>query len=405
MQSSDPIDRGKEEPIRVLYSFPHKIGATGICYAAWNHVKALHDAGVLVKVFPGVLHKQLPAGIEVWQTLRFSGIRVPYKLLGRARACSIHDWIVARRLRRLAGSIDLVHCFALGSAQTLRTARELGIPTVLERCNAHSRFAYEVVGKECDKIGFRMPDRDPHAFNPTYLAHEELEYKEAFSILCPSKFVARTFLDRGFPAEKLESFQYGYNEIGCSPNQKSAQQDGGLTVLFAAGCAPRKGLHYALEAWLASCASQCGEFLIAGDFLPSYAGILSRYLTHPSVRRIGYRRDLNEVMGRSDILVLPSIEEGSALVTYDARACGCVLLVSESTGAICEHEVNALIHPTGNVSILTEHFNRLHHNREFLELLRGASLATVDKLTWASAGLGLRDSYQRVIRRYRSGHA
>ena len=35
-----------------------------------------------------------------------------------------------------------------------------------------------------------------------------------------------------------------------------------FTMLFAGGCAPRKGLHYALEAWLKSPArrdGQCGE--------------------------------------------------------------------------------------------------------------------------------------------------
>jgi glycosyltransferase involved in cell wall biosynthesis len=368
-------------------------------------VKAIHEAGVHVTLFPGVLHRPLPNGIEIRPTLSISGIRVPYKLLGRAGACGIHDWVVARRLRQLARSIDLVHCFALGSSRTLRTARELGIPTVLERCNAHSRFAYEIVQKECDKLGFKMHDRDPHVFNASYLSHEESEYKEAFSILCPSDFVARTFLDQGFPLEKLEVFQYGYNESGCNPGQKLSRKDGGLTVLFAAGCGPRKGLHYALEAWLASSASLSGEFLIAGDFIPGYAKILSRYLSHPSVKRLGYRKDLNDVMGKSDILVLPSIEEGSALVTYDARACGCVLLVSESTGAICEHEVNALIHPTGDVSILTGHFNRLHHDRDLLESLRAASLATVHKLTWAEAGLGISDSYKRVIRRHRDGLA
>ena len=34
------------------------------------------------------------------------------------------------------------------------------------------------------------------------------------------------------------------------------------------------------------------------------------------------------------VLVLPSIEEDSALVTYVARASGCVLLVSDAAGAM-----------------------------------------------------------------------
>ena len=54
-------------------------------------------------------------------------------------------------------------------------------------------------------------------------------------------------------------------------------------------------------------------------------------------------------MRKSNILVLSSIEEGSALVTSEARASGCVLLVSEAAGAICTHMENALVHRVGDV--------------------------------------------------------
>ena len=58
-------------------------------------------------------------------------------------------------------------------------------------------------------------------------------------------------------------------------------------------------------------------------------------LAHPSVRVLGQRNDVPELMRQSDIFVLPSIEEGSALVTSEARGSGCVLLVSDAAGAVC----------------------------------------------------------------------
>jgi hypothetical protein len=48
----------------------------------------------------------------------------------------------------------------------------------------------------------------------------------------------------------------------------------------------------------------------------------------------GYLADVSGEMRNPDVLVLPSIEEDSALVTYDARASGCVLLVSDAAGAM-----------------------------------------------------------------------
>lgn len=387
-----------DKPLRVLYSFPHKIGATGICYAAWQHVKQLSTAGVEMTVFPGVLHKPLPSSVRVLATLSRGKIRIPYRILGRLGSSMLHDRLVARRLLRMKGQVDLVHCFALGSLETMRAAKKIGVPTVLERCNAHTRFAYEVVDQECRKLGIAMPANHPHAFNAASLRREEAEYDAADYIFCPSDFVARTFEERGFPKDKMVRFRYGYDvNIRRPADAGNRIAKDGLNVLFAAQCAPRKGLHYALKAWLNSSASQNGRFIIVGDFIPGYAEILGSQLSHPGISRLGYRSDLAEIMYSSDVMVLPSIEEGSALVTYDARAAGCVLLVSDSTGAVCEHGVNALVHRAGDVDALAGHFTSLNNDRELLARLRSNSLATANELTWEVAGREMKNAYRHMI--------
>ena len=88
-------------------------------------------------------------------------------------------------------------------------------------------------------------------------------------------------------------------------------------------------------------------------------------LTHPSVRVLGHRHDVPDLMRHADVLILPSIEEGSALVTAEARGSGCVLVVSEAAGAICEHMKDALVHPVGDVKMLAAHLALLHENRGF----------------------------------------
>ena len=390
-------EQESERPLRVLYSFPQKIGASGVCYAAWQHVKGLYDAGAKVTVFPGVLHKSLPEAIRVWPTLSRGKLRIPYSVLGNFRSYKLHDWIVARRLRKMAGEFDIVHGFALGSLETLRVAKKLGIPTVLERSNAHTRFAYEVVEKECEKLGIEMPQSHSHAFNAEVLRREEEEYEAADYLFCPSEFVAKTFEDRGFSPEKLVRFQYGFDENSCFPTTAPREDKPGLTVLFAAACAPRKGLHYALDAWLKSSASCDGKFLIVGDFIPGYAEKLSTQLSHPSVRLLGFRKDLADIMRTSDVLVLPSIEEGSALVTYDGRGAGCVLLVSDSTGAVCDHEKNALVHQTGDIETLANQLSRVHEDRDYLARLRAASLDSSAELTWSAAGRQMLDAYRKIM--------
>jgi glycosyltransferase involved in cell wall biosynthesis len=392
-----------DDPVRVLYSFPHKLGAQRICYAAWQHVNGMANAGAQVTAHPGVLHRPLPSSVEVRPTLSRGRARIPYRLLGRTGACGLHDRIVARRLRDLADRIDIVHTFPLGASRTLETARELGIPTVLERCNAHTEYAYSVVRDECARLGVTMPKGHEHEYNEGYLRREEQEYALADYLFCPSEFVMGTFVERGFPKERLVRFQYGFAEENCYPPETPRRRDAGLTVLFAAGCAPRKGLHYALEAWLQSTAHRDGTFLVVGEFIPGYAERLAGMLSHPSVKVLGFRTDLADVMRSSDILVLPSIEEGSALVTYDARGCGCVLLVSDASGAICEHMENALVHRAGDVAALAEHLTAVNEDRGLLERLRASSLATASELTWSVAGRKMVDGYRTVLGRHASG--
>lgn len=385
--------------VRVLYSFPHKLGASRICNTAWQHVNALAAAGADLLVCPGVLHRALPPSVTIRPTLAWGKLRIPYRLLGKLRALDLHDYVVSRRLEQLVDKIDIVHTWPVGALRTLRTAARLGIPTVLERPNAHTRFAYEVVRKECDRIGVPLPANHEHAFNPRILQREEAEYDCAFRILCPSDFVRQTFLDQGFPSEKLVRHQYGFDHHQFHPG--SAERNGRpFTLLFAGGCAPRKGLHFALEAWLQSPAHHNGQFLIAGGFVPGYAEKLATQLAHPSVRALGHRHDVPELMRQSDALVLPSIEEGSALVTSEARGSGCVLLVSEAAGAYCQHLDNSLVHSVGDVLALTQHITLLHQDRSLLEKLRAASLATVSGITWAAAGVKLLNAYRRVVAAY-----
>lgn len=382
---------------RVLYSYPQKLGATRICYTAWQSVRNVAAAGADVLVFPGVLQRPLPESIQVHPTLSWGKIRISYKLLGTVRALQLHDYVVSNRLRNLVGKIDVVHTWPVGAFRTLQAAKQLGMVTVLERPNAYTRFAYEVVAKECARLEVTMPPNHEHTYHEDILRIEEAEYDAADFLLCPSDFVKQTFLDAGYPSEKLLRHQYGFDEKTFTPSDRSSAPGDGLKMLFVGGAAPRKGVHYALEAWLRSTAHVKGEFVIAGEFIPSYEAKLRPLLAHPSVKVLGHRTDVAELMRESDVLVLPTIEEGSALVTSEARGSGCVLLVSEAAGALCTHMENALVHKVGDVGQLTSHLNLLDQDRSMLARLRTESLRTIDQITWSAAGSRLYQVYQQAL--------
>lgn len=387
----------KAQRIRVLQSFPHRIGAERICRTAWYQAAGVADAGADLLVMPGSVHRPLPEGVRVRPTLARGGVRIPYRSLGRVRALKLHDRLVARALPKVAGEIDIVHAWPLGARETLKTARRLGIPTVLERPNAHTRFAYEVVRDESARLGVALPADHEHAFNEEILEIEEEEFALADRLLCPSDFVAQTFLDRGFSEAQLVRHRYGYDEREFHTPTTPREPSAGLNVLFVGVCAVRKGVHFALEAWLRSSASARGTFRIAGEFLPDYEARLSDMLAAPSVEALGHRTDIPALMRASDILVLPSIEEGFPLACVEGLASGCVPLVSDACAAACRDGESGLVHRVADVETLAQQFTALDQDRALLERLRAGVLRTAPEYTWTEAGVRLAEVYEEVV--------
>lgn len=386
-----------KQPTRVLYSFPHKLGAGRICYTAWEQVRGIAAAGAEVTVFPGVLHRPIPEPVTIVPTLARGRLRIPYKLVGRVRACAIHDAVVARRLNQLVGKIDIIHAWPLGSLRTLETARKLGIPTVLERANTNTRFGYEVVRQESERIGVPLPKGQEHEYNEQILEIEEAEYQAADKLLCPSDFVVKSFTDKGYPREKLLRHIYGYDPKRFYPPPAGEKTNAGLKMLFVGLCAVNKGLHFALEAWLNSQAHKTGEFLIAGEFIPAYREKLKTMLSHPSVHVLGQRDDVPELMRHSDVLILPSITEGFGLVCPEAMGSGSVPLVSDACTDVCRHLENSLVHKVGDVPGLTEHINMVEQDRGMLARLRDGAIASAPSCTWDQAGVRLLEAYRSVL--------
>ena len=383
--------------MKVLYSFPLKLGAARICTTAWYQIEGLATAGAEMQVLTASICRSLHPSVNVRTTLARGRFRIPNRLLGRMAYAAMHDWIVSRWIERMAGQIDIIHAWPVGALRTLEIASRLGIPTVLERCNAHTRFAYDVVQKESSRLGVSLPPGHEHAYNRAILNKEEKEYRLAYRILCPSEFVMQTFLDQAFPREQLVRHIYGVDEKMFFPDHRPRDPNHGLRMLHVGVCAVRKGLHYSLEAWLQSPACKTGEFLIAGDFLPDYQRRLAPMLAHPSIKVLGHRNDVPQLLRESDVLVLSSIEEGFGLVCTEAMASGCVPLVSDACTDLCRHLDNALVHRVGDTRALTEHITVLHEDRDLLHRLRTAGLKIVPEINWNAAGVRLLDLYGEVI--------
>lgn len=387
--------------MHVVYSFPHVIGRPGIATTARHQVEGLARKGIAVTLFCAGVEGTLDPRIRVIRTLSSGPVRIPHRAVGVQRAYRWHDRVVAARLPHLA-AVDLVHVWPAGCVQTLRAAIALGVPTAREVPNTHTGYAFDAVAREYATLGMRPLAGHSHTASHDALEREELEYQLATVLLVPSDFSRQTFVDRGFGEERLVLHQYGFDPVAFpSPTESSGPgarpESAGLQALFVGRGEPRKGLHYALRAWVDSGAARHGRFVICGSFVEGYAEVLAPWLAHPSVEVRGFVSDPAEVMRAHDILVLPSVEEGSALVTYEAQASGCVPVVSDAVGARCTHDVDGLVHPARDLATLTQQFTRLSASPDVVARLRGAALEHRPMLTWDAAADALAAAYERAV--------
>lgn len=378
--------------MRVLYSFPHPLGQPGIGTTAFHQVEALTALGVEVTVACTRVVRR-PSTALVITTFALGEFSVPQRVVGVERSRRLHDRRVAGHLRRHRTEYDLVHCWPSAALATTRAARQAGIPSLLERPSAHTREFYEISEAERAALGLTLDPRCYASFSPRKLAGDEAEFEAADFLLCPSDYVVESFVRQGFDEARLLRHRYGYDPSVFWPEDDRVRGAEGLRALVVGANNPAKGVHHALRAWRDSRASVDGSLQVAGAMDSSYRQYLDDELSHPSIELLGFRADMAERMRHADVLLHASLSEGSALVTYEAPASGCVALASDHSGSPGTDGVDTLIHRTGDAQHLTEHINSIVQDRGRLDTLRQSALCRAERLTWREAGVHLLAAY------------
>ena len=151
-------------------------------------------------------------------------------------------------------------------------------------------------------------------------------------------------------------------------------------------CAVRKGVHLRAGGVAEVSRVEDGTFLIAGEFLPAYQEKLASMLAHPSVKVLGHRNDVPELMRKSDILVLPSIEEGFGSCDYGSHGQRMRSAGLRGVHRDLQPYEDRAHAPGRRRRALTQHITMLHEDRAVLERLRAACLGAAPGITWTAAG-------------------
>jgi len=195
-----------------------------------------------------------------------------------------------------------------------------------------------------------------------FRVREAEEWRLADRILCGSEFVKDGIAAAGGPTEKCIVVPYGVDSDKARARQRSwdGPTSRRLRLVAVGSMGIRKGIPYLLEA--ASALSEFVDLRLVGpletnricDKAPSNVEIVG-----PVPRSEVWRH-----YDWADVFILPSLCEGSATVTYEARALGLPVITTPNTGSTVVDGMDGLIVDGLSSNAIVDAVRRLLQNSE-----------------------------------------
>ncbi len=313
-------------------------------------------------------------------------------------------WRTRRFDRAVARAIDqrrpdLAFLFSdVGSELALPACRRFGIPSILSMVHGDVREETALLDAEA----VHAPD-----FFPIYLGDGKLDRVEldwlhqrrlqdialADRILVPSDHIRGELIRHGTPSERISVIPYAADTDRFRPDPTRAVTDG-CTFLFAGGITQRKGIKYLLEAWRQ--VRRPGWTLQLLGALPSDPGPLRPYLSEVDhLGRVGHA-EMPARMAAADVFVFPSLFEGSAVVTYEALACGLPSIVTPNAGSVVRDGEDGTIVPARAVDSLAAAMVQLGSNPELRARMANSARVRAEAFDWPRYHAAIRAEVERL---------
>jgi glycosyltransferase involved in cell wall biosynthesis len=361
--------------VRVIYSVGARFAGGGIGTTALHAAKALHRHGMLTRLLCGsYAPSEIPRDKTRSLGLPSRGLRRlatldPSGWLWHADSVLFDAWACGR-----LEPADLFHVWGNFGLRSLRRAKTLGMTTIVQRASTHPLYQARLLQEEYTRWGltFRTPRQ--------VLRRAVAEQEEADRVLIPSDFVRQSFLAEGFPEHRLLQVPFGVDTGRFQP-ALGAYGRHPFRVLFVGQVGLRKGVPYLLEAWR-RLRWRDAELWLVGRVDRASRRVIERAGDLPGVRFAGYASDPVSLYQQADAFAFPSIEEGSALVTYEALACGLPVVTTPNAGSVVRDGGEGFIVPIRDVDALAARLERLRSDESLRLEMGRAGRQRAQRYTW-----------------------
>ena len=377
--------------MKIVYSVDAKLGGSGIGLTGYNAAVGIYRAGLLARLFISSNAQTTISGsfIRQWgiagRGSKYLAAKDPTGLLAYLDN-TLFDYWVAPQLP----VAQVFHGWNNSSLQSLRRAKAQGMTTVVERASAHPATHMQLLREEYAR--WNVPLKLP-MWN---YARALREFAEADYITVPSSFARQSMIAEGIPAGKLIEIPFGVDRQRFSPADHSAPHP--FRAIFAGLVSINKGVPDLLGAWR-RLAWRDAELWLVGAIAPDFAAIRTRWSDLSGVRFIPHSKELARLFQQCDVFVFPSIQEGSALVTYEAMATGLPVITTLNAGSVVRDGEDGFIVPIRDQDALCARLEELRcDDAERMRMGRSAR-ARIENFGWQTYRARLVEAYQCITRK------
>ena len=172
-------------------------------------------------------------------------------------------------------------------------------------------------------------------------------------------------------------------------------------MIFVGQLCVRKGLKYLLEAW-DKLNLPDAELMLVGHLHEELEALMKPYSGRKDIVRVGFVPDPVKLYNSATVFVFPSVDEGSAKVSYEAMACGIPVIVTPNAGSLARDGKDGFIVPIRQVEPLVEKIRYFYNNREAAEEMGREARRYIETFTWEHYERTLIDTYKTLLDRRHS---
>ncbi|MBW4550080.1 MAG: glycosyltransferase family 4 protein [Aphanocapsa sp. GSE-SYN-MK-11-07L] len=270
-----------------------------------------------------------------------------------------------RIIQRGLGNANTIYGFNSACLELFKYAKTQNIRCILDQTFVDWSLAHQLLLEEEKRWdGWSLTPVTVNYADIQLMEREHDEQDLADHIICGSTFVKDSLIARKVDESKIFVVPLGrlkdeksspYQSLTKTPLERGDE----LRILFVGSVSLRKGIPYLLEALrqikreIPFICKVVGSLEIKPERIVEYGDVCEFLGRIP-------RSQVKDLYTWADVFVLPSVSEGSAMVTYEAMSMGVPVITTKNSGSIVRDGIDGFIMSINEISSIADNLIKIY---------------------------------------------